>query len=449
MAAFVELLGGELLEREADGYRRMDTEKLLAGKSAVALYFSAHWCPPCRGFTPRLAEWYKKDLSSKGLEIVFISSDRDEASFQSYYSEHPWLALPFEARGKKEELSKKFKVQGIPSLIILDSEGKTITTEGRSAVSEDPTGEEFPWRPPSVEDVLGGAKIVGSGGKQLTLQEAMAGKKALGLYFSAHWCPPCRGFTPLLAEWYKKDLAAKGLEVIFISWDRSESEYKDYFAEMPWLSIDFNDKQTVKKLNSCFKVDGIPNLVILDPDLKTINTEGRSAVSSDPTGEAFPWNPKPVNDVSAGPGQIHTTPTIFVFCESSSVTEQQEIEVALASIGQKYLDKQKSTDSDLEFTFMTAKRAEGLSPSLRAAMGLPSLGGKKSLCGRLFSCFAPSKSMYQSKPGKVVPPTLALVDIPSNGAFYLAPEVTLITEAAVEKFIDDFLAGKLQRKQLT
>ena len=70
----------------------------------VGLYFSAHWCPPCRGFTPKLAEWYTK-LTSGALkdkvEIVFVSSDRDEKSFNEYFAEMPWLALPFENRDKK------------------------------------------------------------------------------------------------------------------------------------------------------------------------------------------------------------------------------------------------------------------------------------------------------------------------------------------------------------
>ena len=84
-------------------------------------------------------------------------------------------------------------------------------------------------------------------------------------YFSAHWCPPCRGFTPKLAEWYKKDpahvlhaataptcifhwcsvcqdLQGKGLEIVFVSADRSEEEFKEYFAEMPWLALDFSQK---------------------------------------------------------------------------------------------------------------------------------------------------------------------------------------------------------------
>ena len=48
----------------------------LNGKDVVGLYFSAHWCPPCRGFTPKLAFAYAEMISlGKSFEIVFLSSD--------------------------------------------------------------------------------------------------------------------------------------------------------------------------------------------------------------------------------------------------------------------------------------------------------------------------------------------------------------------------------------
>ena len=88
-------------------------------------------CGPCRGFTPKLADAYKAFAAEKDFEIVFISSDRDQASFESYYGEMPWLSLPFGERDLKNKLSKKFKVQGIPSFVILDgATGEIITKDG-------------------------------------------------------------------------------------------------------------------------------------------------------------------------------------------------------------------------------------------------------------------------------------------------------------------------------
>merc|ERR1719169_144191 len=142
MTSFVEFLGATLLQGENGA--KVSTTEVLSNKKAVALYFSAHWCPPCRGFTPKLAEYYKKSLSDKGMRIVFVSSDRDEASFESYYGEQPWMALPFADRDAKARLSKKFKVSGIPSLVIVDANGETISTDGRALVSKDPTGENYP-----------------------------------------------------------------------------------------------------------------------------------------------------------------------------------------------------------------------------------------------------------------------------------------------------------------
>ena len=48
------------------------------------LSVSAHWCGPCKAFTPELAKAYTNAYKNKGMEIVFVSSDRDEAAFKDY-----------------------------------------------------------------------------------------------------------------------------------------------------------------------------------------------------------------------------------------------------------------------------------------------------------------------------------------------------------------------------
>jgi nucleoredoxin len=92
-SAMITMFGEDLATQSGT----VKTSEALAGKT-VALYFSAHWCPPCCRFTPMLAEAYTSDLSAKGLEVVFISSDKDQASFDEYFGTMPWLALPFSAR---------------------------------------------------------------------------------------------------------------------------------------------------------------------------------------------------------------------------------------------------------------------------------------------------------------------------------------------------------------
>ena len=47
-----ELFQGPLLD--SDG-KEVD-KTVLAGKT-IGVYFSAHWCPPCRGFTPKLVDF--------------------------------------------------------------------------------------------------------------------------------------------------------------------------------------------------------------------------------------------------------------------------------------------------------------------------------------------------------------------------------------------------------
>ena len=80
---FSTLLGDELLSK--NGPR--PTASALKDVDVVALYFSAHWCPPCRGFTPQLGAFYERHKAAKHFELVFVSSDKSEDEFAAYYGE--------------------------------------------------------------------------------------------------------------------------------------------------------------------------------------------------------------------------------------------------------------------------------------------------------------------------------------------------------------------------
>jgi thiol-disulfide isomerase/thioredoxin len=81
----------------------------------VGLYFSASWCPPCRRFTPKLVQCYKGFLQQPGnestLEIVLVSSDREEGDAVQYFGGMPWKMLPYSERDRKATLSSLYKVQ--------------------------------------------------------------------------------------------------------------------------------------------------------------------------------------------------------------------------------------------------------------------------------------------------------------------------------------------------
>merc|ERR1712054_699701 len=111
---------------------------------AIGIYFSAHWCPPCRGFTPKLAESYAKMKDAgKKWEIVFASSDQSEKDFEEYFGEMPWKALPH-GDDRKDELDSMFEVSGIPTLVVIDAKtGNVITKSGRAMIDSDQRAQNF------------------------------------------------------------------------------------------------------------------------------------------------------------------------------------------------------------------------------------------------------------------------------------------------------------------
>ena len=67
------------------------------------------------------------------FELIFISSDRDQTSFDDYFAPMPWLAVPF-GDERKNSLSRTFKIHGIPSLVAIGPNGRTVTKEARDLI---------------------------------------------------------------------------------------------------------------------------------------------------------------------------------------------------------------------------------------------------------------------------------------------------------------------------
>eukprot|EP00928_Gymnodinium_smaydae_P013846 TRINITY_DN15025_c0_g1_i1.p1 TRINITY_DN15025_c0_g1~~TRINITY_DN15025_c0_g1_i1.p1 ORF type:complete len:452 (-),score=100.95 TRINITY_DN15025_c0_g1_i1:177-1532(-) len=437
LTAAEELLGKELLTSSGE---KIETVKALEGKKAVALYFSAHWCPPCRGFTPKLAEYYTKDLKEKGLEIVFVSSDRDADSCHDYFKEMPWLALPYSEREIKNKLSAKFKVQGIPTMIILNgADGSIITKDGRSEVMNDPTGENFPWIPLSFKEALGTTFMRGENMEEVGA-EAVEGK-TLGLYFSAHWCPPCRAFTPQLATWYsemKKDLGDK-FEIVFCTGDADEQSMKSYYSEMVksggnWLCQPFSAKG---KLDPVFEIHGYPTFIIVDPDGKVINKSGRGLVPK-ATSKEFPWPPPAIGNIE-NPEGINDTPSIVLMLESVASDVQKTIMERMTPIAQSY-----AKQDEPELLFFAATEAGSVSSQIRGMCGLESSGMLNKL-----------ESSNDDSAPKLIrtttsdTPTVILLDIPDNGGYYVGRMAKEMDGSGVKAMIQDWKDKKLERKQLS
>ena len=129
VGAVPDLLKGDLVQYRNGSVLHLD-ETALENKKLIAVYFSAHWCGPCRKFTPQLVEYYNRVAQEHPeFEIVFYSRDRSASDFENYMRETnmPWPAIDFTKLKVKQALAKNAG-PGIPSLVLFDSSGNLISS---------------------------------------------------------------------------------------------------------------------------------------------------------------------------------------------------------------------------------------------------------------------------------------------------------------------------------
>jgi nucleoredoxin len=270
-------------------------------------------------------------------------------------------------------------------------------------------GTRYPWKPKPFFELVEG-NFIDNAEKEYTLDDIKS-KTVIGFYFSAHWCGPCRAFTPSLIKLYNKlKEEGKSFEIVFASSDEDQAGFNDYFSTMPWKAIPYGDPRE-RLLKQKFGVRGIPSLILVDGTGKVISTQGRSLVEEDPTG--FPWASKPFTPLGKACLEVlNTQPVLLFFPLESKVTEQTKV---LQEIAEEYYKKfeDKSKDEDHPLTFLyDSNNKDILIPRICQAFSLP-----------------------QSRP------LLCIVDVNTQLKYIHQGE---ITATAVREFIENYLSDKLQ-----
>ncbi|XP_046302851.1 nucleoredoxin isoform X2 [Marmota monax] len=310
------------------------------------------------------------------------------------------------------KLWNKYRISNIPSLIFLDATtGKVVCRNGLLVIRDDPEGLEFPWGPKPFREVIAGPLLRNNG---QSLESSSLEGSHVGVYFSAHWCPPCRSLTRVLVESYRKiKEAGQKFEIIFVSADRSEESFKQYFSEMPWLAVPYTDEARRSRLNRLYGIQGIPTLIVLDPQGEVITRQGRVEVLNDEDCREFPWHPKPVLELSdSNAVQLNEGPCLVLFVDSEDDGESEAAKQLIQPIAEKIIAKYKAKEEEAPLLFFVAGE-DDMTDSLRDYTNLPEAA-----------------------------PLLTILDMSARAKYVM--DVEEITPAIVEAFVNDFLAEKLK-----
>ena len=112
----------------------------LKGK-VVVIDFWATWCGPCVAEMPKMRELYAK-YRKKGVEFIGVSLDqpREDGGYEQLVefvtsNEIPWPQF-YQGDSFKGEFTRSWEIRGIPTVFLVDADGKLVSTKARGRLDE-------------------------------------------------------------------------------------------------------------------------------------------------------------------------------------------------------------------------------------------------------------------------------------------------------------------------
>ena len=125
---FTELAKATFVEHTPDAVKNELDGKL------VGLYFTAKWCIACRFFTPKIVKLRNENPDE--FEFVMVSWDKSLKDERAYLSKAKMNvpAIRFDDPLVKE-YNERYQIDGVPTLLVFDSDGKLLTPRGWECMS--------------------------------------------------------------------------------------------------------------------------------------------------------------------------------------------------------------------------------------------------------------------------------------------------------------------------
>jgi len=283
-------------------------------------------------FIPTLRDSYMQLRNSgKNIELIYISSDKDEAAFNNYYTAMPWLALPYPDRTLQIRLAMQFRLNGFRSAVVLvdPKTGVCLNKYGREAIVSDPVGLRFPWRrhPKEFWDVFKGELLKAGRIEPISTRSLKRPNRFLGIYFTDNESVQSREFTRTLTKFYREcklNEQSYGFDVVLAPCMDNDQGFRDTVAEIPFFTLPLGS-EACEELKLLFEIYEEDRLVILRAETgELITANGRDGVELDPTRSRFPWQKAPVNFMTQDTfSAVSATPCCIILADGDDVDQSK------------------------------------------------------------------------------------------------------------------------------